>query len=80
MNAYFLSVGIMPWSNDALNNKVRAGEISFANSFRILDGTKSGPDALYGLSLLSNFLTLFFVTVISGMIGLLGDVIFGHLS
>ena len=55
-------------------------EISFANSFRNLEGTKSGPDALYGFSLLSNFFTQFIVTAISGMIGLLGDVIFGHLS
>ena len=78
MNASLHSVGRIPWSNAALNYKVRDGEISLANSFRYLVGTKSGQDALYGLSLFSNFLTLFIVTVISGMIGLLGDVMFGQ--
>ena len=70
----------MLWRIDALNSKVRAGEISVATSFRNLADTMSGPDALYGLSFSRSFVTPFIVTVISGMFRLRVDNIVGVMA
>ena len=49
------SSGTTPVSSDFWNISYSSGEISVANSFRILGDMLSGPGALYGFSCFSNF-------------------------
>ena len=70
----------MLWSIDSLNNKVSAGEISVATSFRNFADTISGPDALCGLIFSRSFFAPFIVIVFSGMFGRRVDVIVGVMA
>ncbi|KAH3699230.1 hypothetical protein DPMN_074186 [Dreissena polymorpha] len=47
----------------------RYGAHSFASSFSTFAGRISGPDAFWGLSFISSFITPWVVTSICGMVG-----------
>ena len=63
------SLGISPVLRDCWKRCANTGPIFFANSFRTLGWSSSGPKALEGFRLLRSFVTPSFVTIISSMNG-----------
>ena len=70
MWAFFHWGGTLPWSIEAWNRRVIAGDISTAVSFRSLVGIPSGPEAVKGFwKFLSSFMTRFWQTVMLSIVG-----------